>query len=52
MLAKVYAEQTYLAVDENAELVHVLTICIHHYLTPEATAQILDSLSLMKYGQS
>lgn len=48
--AVVYAEQAYLAADENAELVRVLTICRHHGLSPEAAAQILDSLSLMEYG--
>lgn len=43
--AVVHAEQAYLAADENAEIVRVLTICRGHGLSPEAAAQVLDSLS-------
>jgi hypothetical protein len=43
--AVVHAEQAYLAADVNAEIVRVLTICRHHGLSPEAAAQVLDSLS-------
>jgi hypothetical protein len=43
--AVVHAEQAYLAADVNAEIVRVLTICRHYGLSPEAAAQVLDSLS-------
>lgn len=43
--AVVHAEQAYLAADVNAEIVRVLTICRRHGLSPEAAAQVLDSLS-------
>lgn len=43
--AVVHAEQAYLAADVNAEIVRVLTICRYHGLSPEAAAEILDSLS-------
>lgn len=43
--AIVHAEQAYLAADENAEIVRVLTICRYYGLGPEAAAEVLDSLS-------
>jgi hypothetical protein len=42
--AVVFAEQTYLAADENAELVRILTICRRHGLGPEAAAAVLNEL--------
>lgn len=43
--AVVHSEQAYLAADENAELVRVLTICRRYGLGQEAAAQVLDRLS-------
>ncbi len=48
--AIVFAEQAYLSTDVNAEIVRVLVICRRYNLSPEAAAQVLDSLS-MKYSQ-
>ena len=50
--AIVYSEQAYLATDQNAELVRVLTICRRYDLSPEAAAQVFDYLRRIQSGKS
>ena len=50
--AIVYSEQAYLAADQNAELVRVLTICRRYDLNPEAAAQVFDYLRRIQLGKS
>ena len=50
--AIVYPQQAYLAADQNAELVRVLTICRRYDLNPEAAAQVFDYLRRIQLGKS
>ena len=50
--AIVYSEQAYLATDQNAELVRVLTICRRYDLSPEAASQVFDYLRRIQSGKS
>jgi hypothetical protein len=50
--AVVYAQQTYLAADENAELVRILIICRRYGLNPEEAAQVIDELCNEQFGQT
>jgi hypothetical protein len=50
--AIVYSQQAYLAADQNAELVRVLTICRRYNLSPEAAGQVFDYLMRIQSGKS
>ena len=50
--AIVYSQQAYLAADQNAELVRVLTICRRYDLNPQAASQVFDYLRQIQSGKS